>query len=439
MRKFLTAFFCVICLNLSIFGAEFDKFLLANKDNFWTMTSEEIQKALPHSFKYHSKDKTELRYNMREVRNRLTIKKKFVISEVLITFADKKIIELDISLFNRGDYRVGLKKDAEFVSECEKFVAELGGRELNNEKRKIEKTVIESKQFADNCNDYIYIIGSSNRGVEFINLKILPKGQAKPLKEMMKTHVVKLGNLALNLERDDNGGIYLNVPMIDQGQKGYCVATTLERILKYYNADVDQHILAQIMQTEQQGTNMEVALEVLDDNRAKLRIKTRELMKEEMFSKAQDFEKFTKKYNRIAKRNDREKVEFNDYVTRAGNRKSLNVGGLFANYEYDIFREVRCESKLAVESFVRDVKKYINRGYPLGWVTWVFQNEKPGQPIGGIGGHMRIINGINEEKQLIIYTDSYGAGHEKKEMSYEDAFARTRYLILIAPSAIRTE
>lgn len=421
-----------------LFGAEFDKFLFENRENYWELTEAEIKKSFPNSFKFTSQKHDELRYNMRETKNKLTIKK-FVVPEVVFSFAAGKVSEITVSIFNRGDYQFGIKKEAAILKMFESYVGELGGKVIESQKRRIEKTNVVYKRFGDEFNDYVYMVGNSDRGVEFINLKIVASGKAKSIKDMFKTRVAKLGNLTLNLQDDGSGGIYLDIPMVDQGQKGYCVCATVERILKYYQSDVDQHILAQIMKTEQQGTSLEVAMEALDGMRAKLRIKSKELIKNEAFNKVQDFEKVTKKYNRLAKRQKRNTIEFDEFIVRNGNKKSLEVDRLFSEYEYDLFRDIMCDDQMKQESFIRYVKKYVKKGYPLAWATWVFKNEKAGQKIGGIGSHMRIINGINEEKKLIIYTDSYGAGHEKKEMSYEDAFAKTRYLVLITPISMRVE
>ena len=38
------------------------------------------------------------------------------------------------------------------------------------------------------------------------------------------------------------------------------------------------------------------------------------------------------------------------------------------------------------------------------------------------GGHMRIILGYNEATEEIYYSDSWGAGHEKKSMDMKSAF-----------------
>ena len=43
------------------------------------------------------------------------------------------------------------------------------------------------------------------------------------------------------------------VPMVDQGAKGYCAAAVLERLLRYYGRDTDQHEIAQLLGTSAHG------------------------------------------------------------------------------------------------------------------------------------------------------------------------------------------
>ena len=51
------------------------------------------------------------------------------------------------------------------------------------------------------------------------------------------------------------GHVYVaNIPMIDQGKKGYCAAATLARVLQYYGYAVDQHALAELAETEGQAS-----------------------------------------------------------------------------------------------------------------------------------------------------------------------------------------
>ena len=48
---------------------------------------------------------------------------------------------------------------------------------------------------------------------------------------------------------------------------------------------------------------------------------------------------------------------------------------------------------------------------------------------------MRLIIGYNDKKKEIIYTDSWGAGHEKKRMPSDWAFVATHCLIALIPAA----
>ena len=48
--------------------------------------------------------------------------------------------------------------------------------------------------------------------------------------------------------------------------------------------------------------------------------------------------------------------------------------------------------------------------------------------------HMRLIIGYNDKKKEVIYTDSWGAGHEKKRMPSDWAFVATHCLIALTPA-----
>ncbi|MFT5470724.1 MAG: hypothetical protein ACI8UO_005855, partial [Verrucomicrobiales bacterium] len=50
------------------------------------------------------------------------------------------------------------------------------------------------------------------------------------------------------------------------------------------------------------------------------------------------------------------------------------------------------------------------------------------------GGHMRMIIGYNESDNRIVFTDSWGAGHEKKRMQVGHAFGATFGLYSMQPT-----
>lgn len=51
--------------------------------------------------------------------------------------------------------------------------------------------------------------------------------------------------LAANVVREDNGDVFIkNIPMVNQGPKGYCVPATFERAMRYQGVPADMYLLA---------------------------------------------------------------------------------------------------------------------------------------------------------------------------------------------------
>ena len=65
---------------------------------------------------------------------------------------------------------------------------------------------------------------------------------------------VRLSDLPKNVTRDDDGNVFIDdIPMVDQGQKGYCVVASVQRLFEYYGIPCDQHQLAQIAGADPHG------------------------------------------------------------------------------------------------------------------------------------------------------------------------------------------
>jgi hypothetical protein len=62
---------------------------------------------------------------------------------------------------------------------------------------------------------------------------------------------------------------------------------------------------------------------------------------------------------------------------------------------------------------------------------------KEQKQVPGIGGHLRVITGYNDRKKEIIYTDTWGAGHEFKSMKIENAWAVTIGIFTLKPRTKR--
>ena len=84
------------------------------------------------------------------------------------------------------------------------------------------------------------------------------------------------------------------------------------------------------------------------------------------------------------------------------------------------------------KKFKKDVREQIDKGIPLFWSVKLGIASEPEIPQAN-GYHMRLIIGYNDKKGEIIYTDSWGAGHEFKKMRDDWAWTITKSLFYMKP------
>ena len=93
------------------------------------------------------------------------------------------------------------------------------------------------------------------------------------------------------------------------------------------------------------------------------------------------------------------------------------------------------------KKFMTGVKTQVDQGIPVFWGVTLGMFPEPGLPQAA-GGHMRLIIGYVERKDQktkkteikeILYTDSWGAGHELKRMPADWAFAITHDAFFLKP------
>ena len=92
---------------------------------------------------------------------------------------------------------------------------------------------------------------------EYIVLHILPASALKDGKSAVSgRRRIRRSDVAGNIVRRENGDVYLgNIPMIDQGGKGYCAPATVERCLLYYGIrEIDMHKIANLADTGYGGS-----------------------------------------------------------------------------------------------------------------------------------------------------------------------------------------
>jgi hypothetical protein len=173
------------------------------------------------------------------------------------------------------------------------------------------------------------------------------------------------------VKRDPNGDVWIDgVPMVDQGPKGYCVVASAQRLFEYYGISCDEHQLAQMAGTQAQGGTSSTQME-----------------------------------------------------------KALQ--SLDTNFRMH-FKAVK---RNGPAEFHKQIQDYVNKGIPLLWGLEVGKYpEVPPLKAHGVGGHMRLIIGYNLKEGDVIFTDSWGAGHEKERMKVGDAFNATHGLYVMQPT-----
>jgi hypothetical protein len=131
-------------------------------------------------------------------------------------------------------------------------------------------------------------------------------------------------------------------------------------------------------------------------------------------------------YNRTAKKQRSNEI----LMPMAG---VIDVAKIYGEMDKKIFLQMRTKNASQVEHFGKIVKDKINNGYPVLWgVQLGIVDEKPELPQAA-GGHLRLIIGYNTRNSEILYSDSWGAGHEMKRMKMDAAYAITTGMYTIEP------
>lgn len=106
----------------------------------------------------------------------------------------------------------------------------------------------------------------SNEGGEYVSLAIVASATADAGGRTALTRDAEVKQrLASSIEKKPNGDVYLTeIPMVDQGPKGYCVPATFERVMRTMGLEADMYLLAMVGQSNAGGgTSVELLLENL--------------------------------------------------------------------------------------------------------------------------------------------------------------------------------
>lgn len=320
---------------------------------------------------------------------------KVAVDEAVVDFKNGRLSLVSLSVYNRGDS--GGMGPAEFEAlykACGQALGQIlqtSPRQQRPGMNQAVKTVGWMWQ-SPVCIALMEYNDFNGRGAkaampEFLRLKLAPPQNkdwnfgASPTG--LLTQTVGKSSLLRNVAKGANGDVHITgVPMVDQGDKGYCVAASCQRLFEYYHIAADQHEMAQLFGTDaDRGTSsvaMEAALDKIDN-------------------------RFRTRFKPLA----------SPSLARERNFRPPTNEKLFSA-----------------------IKDSIDQGIPVLWALRIgLVPEDPPLPGSGqtSGGHMRMIIGYNESKNQLLFSDSWGAGHELKRMDAAAGFGVTDGLYVLQP------
>ena len=355
--------------------------------------------------------------------------------QAVAQFEGDKLQTLTISFFNRGDagelpkeqFQELLKKSTDALTTATKLPPTIRGRDAASAVK------AEGVQWQNGATkfllEYSFTREVKTQNVpfraEFVRLQISPVEKSKGLlaDAFATAKPAEKFDGRAHVKRDAASGDVMleGVPMVDQGDKGYCVVASAERVMRYYGVRADEHELAQLANSSATtGTSPSAMMDSLKKLANRLRVKTREI---EPFGVPQILA-LVNSYNAAAKRQHAPVIDTSSHV--------LDVGAIFSQMKPDILREARTHNPSDQNRFMRAVQTRLDTGVPLLWSVMLGIVPEAKAP-SGFGGHMRLIIGYNAKSNEVLYSDSWGIGHELKRMPLADAWTITTGVDAIEP------
>ena len=344
---------------------------------------------------------------------------------------------VEISLYNRGDDKSGVPMNEDDLAALLKEVAskiEPGGKIGRPGHKKLKTgglAYVRSWKDRDPAVELAWGVSGSNpkkRTVEYVRIVLVPRAASKSAAAQKPVSGAEARAKAkARVAKNSDGDVLIrDVPMVDQGDKGYCAVATAERVMRYYGNTVDEHELAQMAKsTATEGTSLSAMIETVRLVGSKHRLGYSEIVR--MVSSADDVMKEIEAYNKAAKSEKAEPISLEDFMRD----NMVDVGAMRAAMKPKVLKKMRVKDS-RYRKFVSEVKSQIDGGVPVFWGVTLGIFPEPGLPQAS-GGHIRLIIGYNAARKEILYTDSWGAGHELKRMPEDWAFAITHSAFYLKP------
>lgn len=223
------------------------------------------------------------------------------------------------------------------------------------------------------------------------------------------------------------------IPMVDQGQEKSCAIATIQRVLCYFTESPgnrppisNESLKKKLGYSSKKGTNLGELMQTLRRNASTLHLSC-----EEIYAVPMNDMGLLQAYNRYVERKKAKgkKVSISPKKSDA----DVKIEDYVRKIDYGLWRRMRChELDEGQKRTWHRVRESIDRGIPVLWTVELgLYPEKELKQKGG--AHMRLIIGYDKAAERILYTDSWGFGHDKKEMPWDDAWAITTNMMILKP------
>ncbi len=241
---------------------------------------------------------------------------------------------------------------------------------------------LRERTFRWDWEDHSFLL-ASQKG-EYVSLRIINNSIADNRGRSERLSDAALRKLTRkNVAMRNNGDVIIkNIPMVDQGPKGYCVPATFERYLRYMQIPVDMYILAMAGQTGVGGgTYLSEIMEAV--------------------------ESYLSSQNRSLKRT-RETIDIRTVQKYIDDGLPI-IWPLFSSPQYNLYANQRT----------------MKRQTTMDWDGWKKKLKEEGRDF-QLGKNMRtahvcLITGYNEDTEEIAVSDSWGPEFEERWISVAHA------------------
>lgn len=174
----------------------------------------------------------------------------------MVRYTDPKDPVIVIEVWNKGDAHKSTIRPAQARSEIQEYLEEIQAAFPTMMKDPAEHLSITAIKIQEEVyllpNDLRVALRYKPGEYLLLTLQSIRQLQAKTPSAYDPDTFSR--RIAEQVKTSPQGHRYIgSIPMIDQGEKGYCAAATLARVLQFYGYPVDMHAMADLAETEGRG------------------------------------------------------------------------------------------------------------------------------------------------------------------------------------------